>query len=160
MDGVGGIIVETEAYAADDPASHSFVGQTRRNTAMFGPPGRLYVYRSYGLHWCVNFVCQRGSAVLLRALEPRHGLDRMAARRGTSDPRLLCSGPGRLSVALGIDGSCDGYSLENEDISLIPPAARSPMLAGRRIGISKALEKTWRFGLAGSVFLSRRFEQL
>lgn len=160
VDGVGGIIVETEAYAADDPASHSFVGQTRRNTAMFGPPGRLYVYRSYGLHWCVNFVCERGSAVLLRALEPRHGLDRMAARRGTSDPRLLCSGPGRLSVALGIDGSWDGYSLENEDISLIAPAARSPMLAGRRIGISKALEKTWRFGLAGSVFLSRRFEQI
>lgn len=159
VDGVGGIIVETEAYAADDPASHSFGGETRRNAAMFGPPGHVYVYRSYGLHWCLNFVCQRGSAVLLRALEPLHGFDRMSKRRGLTEPRLFCSGPGRLALALGIDASHNGLSLQDPRFTLVPPVAYVPVIVGARIGISKATDKAWRFGLAGSPYLSKRFEQ-
>lgn len=160
VDGVGGVIVETEAYSPDDPASHSFIGETPRNAVMFGPPGRIYIYRSYGLHWCVNFVCQRASAVLIRALEPVHGLDRMAERRGLSDRRLLCSGPGRLAMALGVDGSFNGMSLSDERISVSPPQSQSPIIVGTRIGISKAVDKPWRFGLAGSRFLSKHFKDL
>ncbi len=160
VDGVGGVIVETEAYSPDDPASHSFIGETPRNAVMFGPPGRIYVYRSYGLHWCLNFVCQRASAVLIRALEPVHGLDRMAERRGLSDRRLLCSGPGRLAMALGVDGSFNGMSLSDERISVSPPQSQSPIIVGTRIGISKAVDKPWRFGLAGSRFLSKHFKDL
>ncbi|HEV2503781.1 MAG TPA: DNA-3-methyladenine glycosylase [Mesorhizobium sp.] len=159
MDGVGGIIVETEAYAADDPASHSFAGETRRNGVMFGPPGRVYVYRSYGLHWCLNFVCQRGSAVLLRALEPVHGIERMIERRGLSVTRLLCSGPGRLSMALGVVGEHNGVSLSDPRFGFAPGTARIALAVGVRIGISKAADKLWRFGLAGSPYLSRRFEE-
>ena len=157
---MGGVIVETEAYSPDDPASHSFIGETPRNAVMFGPPGRIYVYRSYGLHWCLNFVCQHASAVLIRALEPVHGLDRMVERRGLSDHRLLCSGPGRLAMALGVDGSFNGMSLSDARISVSPPQCQSPIIVGTRIGISKAADKPWRFGLAGSRFLSKHFKDL
>ena len=156
VDGVGGVIVETEAYAADDPASHSFGGQTRRNAVMFGPPGHAYVYRSYGLHWCLNFVCLRGSAVLIRALEPLHGLDRMILRRGLRDLRLLCAGPGRLSEALGIDASFNGRPLCDGTFTFAPPSEAVAVTRGPRVGISKAIDKTWRFGQAGSKYLSRR----
>ncbi|MCX8570774.1 DNA-3-methyladenine glycosylase [Aminobacter sp. MET-1] len=159
VDGVGGIIVETEAYCPDDPASHSYGGQTRRNAVMFGPPGHAYVYRSYGLHWCLNFVCQRGSAVLLRALEPRCGLDRMFERRKITSSRQLCSGPGRLCQALAIDESYNGASLMNDRIFLGPPAGNVPVASGTRIGVSKAVDKLWRFGFAGSPYLSKRFVQ-
>ncbi len=159
VDGVGGIIVETEAYAADDPASHSFLGETRRNTIMFGLPGHAYIYRSYGLHWCLNFVCQRGSAVLIRALEPLHGIDRMIERRGIARLRQLCSGPGRLAHALAIDGSFNGRSLSEPVFTFTRPgAAVSAVVIGPRIGISKAIDKAWRFGLAGSPYVSRRFD--
>lgn len=160
VDGVGGVVVETEAYAPDDPASHSFIGETPRNAVMFGPPGHIYVYRSYGLHWCLNFVCQRASAVLIRALEPVHGLDRMIERRGLSDHRLLCSGPGRLAMALGVDGSFNGMSLADERLSVVAPASPSALVFGSRIGISKAVDKRWRFGLDGSRFLSKIFKNL
>ena len=158
VDGVGGVIVETEAYAVDDPASHSFIGETRRNAIMFGPPGHAYIYRSYGLHWCLNFVCQRGTAVLLRAVEPLHGIDRMIERRGLTQLRLLCSGPGRLAQALGIDGSHNGLPLGDEIFTFGRPSARMSVVAGPRIGISKAIDKEWRFGHAGSTYLSKRFD--
>lgn len=156
VDGVGGIIVETEAYAADDPASHSFGGETRRNAVMFGPPGHAYVYRSYGLHWCLNFVCSPGSAVLIRAIEPLHGIDRMVERRGLAGLRLLCSGPGRLAQALGVDGTYNGRFLGDSAFSFIRPDASVPVVSGPRIGISKAVDRAWRFGLAESRHLSKR----
>jgi DNA-3-methyladenine glycosylase len=156
--GVGGLVVETEAYEMDDAASHSAAGPTARNAAMFGPPGRAYVYRSYGMHWCLNVTtgpAGHGAAVLIRALEPLHGLDRMAARRGTAEPRLLCAGPGRLCQALGLDRSADGLPLDRPPFRLVPPASPAGIVAGPRIGITKAAERPWRFGLAGSRFLSR-----
>ncbi|MDB5505770.1 MAG: putative 3-methyladenine glycosylase [Devosia sp.] len=157
VDGVGGTIVETEAYTADDPASHSFNGKTERNRAMFGTPGTAYIYRSYGIHWCLNFVCSDASAVLLRALEPTDGLEIMAARRGTTIPKLLCSGPGRLAQALGIDKGHDGLGLGQPPFRLqFRPAAQ--IVTGPRIGISKAAEQPWRFGLAGAASLSRPFK--
>lgn len=159
VDGVGGVIVETEAYAQDDPASHSFPGKTRRNSTMFGPAGYAYVYRSYGLHWCLNLVCKRGSAVLLRALEPVHRVDRMIERRGVAEPRLLCSGPGRLAMALGIDGSYDGLSLADPRFTLAPAVPNGLVVSGPRIGISKAVDKAWRFGVANSRSLSKRFNR-
>ncbi|TIL41029.1 MAG: DNA-3-methyladenine glycosylase [Mesorhizobium sp.] len=157
--GVGGIIVETEAYRADDPASHSFGGRTSRNSAMFGAPGSAYVYRSYGLHWCLNAVCLPGSAVLVRAIEPQSKLDLMRAKRGVDDLRFLCSGPGRVCQALAVDASYDGLPLDQLPFQFKqPPEARaSSILAGRRIGISKAVDVEWRFGLAGSLYLSRKF---
>ena len=162
VNGVGGRIVETEAYDREDAASHSFSGPNARNAAMFGPPGCAYVYRSYGIHWCINFVCREaghGAGVLLRALEPIDGLDLMRARRRLDDVRLLCAGPGRLGQALGIDPSYSGMRLDQPPFTLFPPEpglART-VLAGPRVGISKAIEQPWRFGLAGSRFLSRPF---
>lgn len=159
VDDVGGVIVETEAYQAGDPASHSFAGPTPRAATMVGPPGRVYVYRSYGLHWCMNVVGgrERAAAVLLRALEPTAGLDAMAARRGTADPRRLCSGPGKLCAALGVTGAVDGMELDAPPFALLPRPAKPPILTGPRIGITKAAHEPWRFGLAGSRYLSRRF---
>jgi len=158
--GVGGRIVETEAYAPEDPASHSFRGPTRRNAVMFGPVGRAYVYRIYGMHWCLNFVGgATGSAVLIRAIEPTFGLDVMAGRRGLSDPRLLCAGPGRLAQALGITGAQNGAPLDRPPFLLREGESGLAVAVGPRIGITKAAERPWRFGVAGSRFLSRRFAE-
>lgn len=158
IDGAGGIIVETEAYDRTDPASHSFAGPTPRNAAMFGPAGCAYVYRSYGLHWCFNLVGGKpGAAVLIRALEPNSGLGGMAARRGTAEAHLLCAGPGRLAQALGVTGALNGSAVGRPPIDLRPLVDAPMILIGPRIGISKAAERPWRFGLAGSRFLSRPF---
>jgi DNA-3-methyladenine glycosylase len=159
VDGVGGPIVETEAYHHEDPASHSRAGPTARNAAMFGPPGHAYVYRSYGIHWCVNLVAGEGpgSAVLIRALEPRAGLARMAERRGLADPRRLCSGPGRLCQALGITRALDGAALDAPPFALMPSEGRWEVAVGPRIGISRAVDTPWRFGARGSPYLSRPF---
>jgi len=158
VDGVGGVIVETEAYAPDDPASHSFRGRTRRNATMFGPPGRLYVYRSYGIHHCANVVCERegvGAAVLLRALEPTHGLAEMRRRRGLDDPRLLCAGPGRLTEALGISHEHDGLRVDASPFHLLGPPTPVTVSAGAPVGNTQAAERPWRYVLSGSSFLSR-----
>jgi DNA-3-methyladenine glycosylase len=160
VDGVGGRIVETEAYDRADPASHSFSGPTPRNQAMFGPPGRAYVYRSYGIHWCLNFVCREeghGAGVLIRALEPGAGIAIMQARRGLEDLRLLCSGPGKLGQALAITHDLNGCRLDRTPFKVLAPDHEVQVVSGPRIGISKAMDLPWRFGLAGSRFLSTRF---
>jgi DNA-3-methyladenine glycosylase len=161
-DGVGGVIVEVERYQQDDPASHSFRGPAGRAAVMFGPPGRLYVYRSYGVHWCANIVCEpegRGAAVLLRALSPTHGLEAMRARRGAVPDRLLCAGPGRLCAALGIDGGLDGAPAAGPGAAVRLGARTEPveLVSGPRVGITKAAGRPWRFGMAGSGHLSRPF---
>jgi DNA-3-methyladenine glycosylase len=156
-DGAGGVIVETEAYHPADAASHSFRGPTVRNAAMFSVPGTAYVYRIYGMHWCLNFVCTPGSAVLIRAFEPTTGLDRMTDRRGGLAPRLLASGPGRLCAALGVTRQDDGKSLFAPPFSLIANDTMREVVVGPRIGITKAIDEPLRFGLAGSPYLSRKF---
>jgi DNA-3-methyladenine glycosylase len=155
VDGVGGRIVEVEAYDRADPASHSYRGETARTRTMFGPPGHVYVYRSYGIHWCANLVCAGASAALVRALEPTHGLETMAARRGTSAERLLCSGPGRLCQALGVTGQHDGLALGEPPFALVDGAGAVDVVRGPRIGITRATELPWRYCERGSRFLSR-----
>jgi DNA-3-methyladenine glycosylase (3mg) len=155
FDCVGGLIVEVEAYDHEDPAAHSFRGETPRNRSMFGPPGHAYVYRSYGIHWCVNFVCENAGAVLIRALEPTRGLDVMRARRGLENDRLLCAGPGRLCQALGITGEHDGLPLDRKPFELRARETEPEIRTGPRIGITKAPDKPWRYGLDGSRYLSR-----
>ena len=163
IDGVGGRIVETEAYDSTEPAAHGFGGLRPRNASLFGPPGHAYVYRSYGIHWCLNFVCREtghGAGVLIRALEPTHGIERMRARRGLDDLRLLCAGPGRVGQALGVDLGLDGMALNAPPFALLVQPGDHPPLqiaVGPRIGISKAIELPWRFGEKGSRYLSKPF---
>jgi DNA-3-methyladenine glycosylase len=159
-DGVGGVIVEVEAYDHEDPAAHGYRGRTARNASMFGPPGNAYVYRSYGIHWCLNVVCEEegsASAVLIRALQPTHGLGEMRERRGVDELRGLCSGPGKLTQALGITGEHDGLALDRPPFELLPREGEPEIVRGPRIGITKAVDERWRYGLADSDFVSRRF---
>jgi DNA-3-methyladenine glycosylase len=160
VDGVGGIIVELEAYHHTDPAAHSYTGRTERNAVMFGPAGYVYVYRSYGIHWCVNFVCEgdgSASAVLIRAIEPTEGLAAMRRRRGLSDERALCSGPGKLCEALAVTHKHNGLALDRAPFELRARSETPAIVTGVRIGITKAADKPWRYGLKGSRFLSKPF---
>jgi len=161
VDGAGGRIVELEAYHHTDPAAHSFRGPTERNAVMFGPPGYAYVYRSYGIHWCLNFVCEpagSASAVLIRAVEPLQGLAKMRRRRhGISDGRLLCSGPGRLAQAMGVTRAHNGMPLDRLPFEIYACEETPEIAVGPRIGLTKAVELPWRYGLKGSKFLSKPF---
>jgi len=152
------MIVELEIYDQSDPASHSFRGPTARNASMFGPPGHAYVYRSYGVHWCLNFVCSpegEASALLIRAIEPTHGIERMIERRGLSDQRRLCSGPGKLCQALAVGGEHDGLPLDQAPFRLFARARAPEIVRSERVGITRARERPWRLCLAGSRYLSR-----
>ena len=158
IDGVGGRIVETEAYDRLDPASHTYGGLTPRNAAMFGPPGHAYVYRSYGIHWCLNFVCREpghGAGVLIRAIEPLAGIDAMRERRGVEALRLLCSGPGKVCQALGVTHLQNRLALDAPPFTLLAREQEVIVHTGPRIGISKAMDTPWRFVLAGSPYLSK-----
>jgi DNA-3-methyladenine glycosylase len=160
VDGVGGIITEVEAYHHTEPAAHSFIGPTPRNRVMFGPPGFLYVYRSYGIHWCMNFVCEKegsASAVLIRALEPTHGIPAMRRRRGLHDERTLCSGPGKLCEAMAVSDKHNTLPLDAPPIAIYARTRKPEIVSGIRIGITKAAELPWRYGLKGSRFLSKPF---
>jgi DNA-3-methyladenine glycosylase len=162
VDGVGGTIVEVEAYDHEDPAAHGYTGRTARNASMFGPPGHAYVYRSYGIHWCLNFVCEAegsASAALIRALEPEHGLETMRARRRPRADRLLCAGPGRLCQALAVTRDHDGLPLDRPPFELRPRRSEPTVVAGPRVGITRAADRPWRYGIAGSRFLSRPFRE-
>jgi DNA-3-methyladenine glycosylase len=161
FNGVGGIIVEVEAYHHTDPAAHSYIGPTERNAVMFGPPGHLYVYRSYGIHWCMNFVCEPdgiAGAVLIRALQPTEGLASMRRRRGVSEERQLCSGPGKVCQALCITRAHNAFALDAKPFQLLARTAPVSIARGPRIGLSKAVEKPWRYGLKDSKFLSKPFQ--
>jgi DNA-3-methyladenine glycosylase len=160
VNGAGGIIVEVEAYHHTEPAAHSFNGPTLRNSVMFGPPGFVYVYRSYGIHWCINFVCEKkgsASAVLIRALQPTHGIAAMRRRRGLNDEKSLCSGPGKLTEALGITHRQNAMALDAPPFALHARAGKPDIVTGVRIGLTKAVELPWRYGLRGSKFLSKPF---
>jgi DNA-3-methyladenine glycosylase len=160
FDGVGGTIVEVEAYHYTDPAAHSYRGPTPRNQVMFGPPGFIYVYRSYGLHWCVNVVCEpegTAAAVLIRALEPTAGLAEMRQRRGVDEVRRLCAGPGNVCAALGITRDHNGLPLDRPPLAVLPRVTVPEIAVGVRIGITKAADRPWRYGLKGSKFLSKPF---
>jgi DNA-3-methyladenine glycosylase len=162
VDGVGGIIVEVEAYHHTEPAAHSYNGLTPRNAVMFGPAGFVYVYRSYGIHWCVNFVCEKAgsaSAVLIRALEPTHGIPAMRRRRGVHDERSLCSGPGKLTEALAITHAHNGLALDKPPMALYAATAKPDVVTGLRIGLTKAVDLPWRYGLRGSKFVSKPFAE-
>lgn len=160
VQGVGGIVVETEAYRRDDEASHSFRGMTPRNAVMFGHAGSVYIYRSYGIHWCMNVVCEPGSAVLFRALQPTDGVEDMILRRGTTDMRRLCAGPGNLCQALAVNLEMNGASILAGPFSLSPAEEAPQTLAGPRIGITKAVDQPWRFAIAGSAYLSKPMRPL
>jgi DNA-3-methyladenine glycosylase len=160
VDGVGGLIVEVEAYHHTDPAAHSYNGPTPRNRIMFGPPGFCYVYRSYGIHWCVNFVCEAegsASAVLIRALEPTHGIAAMRRRRGLEEVRSLCSGPGKLCAALGITIKQSELALDQPPFALHARVGEVDVVSGVRIGLTKAADYPWRYGLKDSAFVSKKF---
>ena len=152
VNGAGGMIVEVEAYHHTDPAAHSYIGPTERNRVMFGPPGFAYVYRSYGIHWCLNFVCEpdgSASAVLIRALAPTAGLAAMRRRRGMEDVRALCSGPGKVGEALGITRQQNGLALDRAPFEVRARETTPEIVTGPRIGISKAVDMPWRYGFAG-----------
>jgi DNA-3-methyladenine glycosylase len=158
VNGVGGVLVELEIYNQSDPASHSYRGRTERNASMFGPPGHAYVYRSYGVHWCLNIVCSppgEASALLVRALEPTHGLEQMMERRRSSDPRQLCSGPGKVCQALAVAGDYDGLPLDTQPFEVRARQLEPEIVRCRRIGITRARERPWRLCVVGSLFLSR-----
>jgi DNA-3-methyladenine glycosylase len=158
VDCVGGRIVEVEAYDQEDPASHGFRGRTPRNEAMFGPPGQAYVYRSYGIHWCLNLVCGHEGvpeAALIRALEPTAGIEEQRRRRGVEDVRALCSGPGKLCQALAITKEYDGLPLDRPPFELWSRAEVPEIVTAQRIGIARATELSWRYLDARSPFVSR-----
>jgi DNA-3-methyladenine glycosylase len=159
VDGVGGRIVEVEAYDQEDPASHAYRGRTPRNESMFGPPGHAYVYRSYGIHWCLNLVCGAEGvpeAALVRALEPTAGLDEQRRRRGVEDVHALCSGPGKLCQALGITRAHDGLPLDRPPFRLRDRREAPEIVTAPRIGIARATELSWRYLEAGNPYVSRR----